>query len=386
MNLKYVCVVLAVLVTGSMAQTQGTGSEAQNIGVVSGSGTPNSIPMWTGTFSLGNSILFQGGGNIGIGTKRPGGKLDVENNSSTQSAIFAQNASTTGNINGVFGITNSPQGNGVLGINNATSGYAAGVTGISNSNGGPGVNGFSTSPTGGWGVYGAAATSGIAVEGQNQYCSDGICNIVPGTAGMFVTAPGGTILLGVDGSSFTTVFSVDSSGNGFFAGNLSKASGSFKIDHPVDPANKYLEHSFVESPDMMNIYNGIVVLDEKGEASVRLPDYFEALNRDFRYQLTSIGAPGPNLYIAEEISGNRFQIAGGKPHAKVSWQVTGVRQDAYANAHRIKVEQEKPAAERGHYLHPELFGAGEKQAVGTVHPPMPQPPIAALQEAASAAR
>ena len=50
-------------------------------------------------------------------------------------------------------------------------------------------------------------------------------------------------------------------------GTLTKSAGSFKIDHPLDPENKYLSHSFVESPDMMNIYNGNVVLDATGEAS-----------------------------------------------------------------------------------------------------------------------
>jgi hypothetical protein len=139
------------------------------------------------------------------------------------------------------------------------------------------------------------------------------------------------------------VFFVDASGNGYFAGNLnvtgnvSKGSGSFRIDHPLDPANKYLSHSFVESPDMMNVYNGVVVLDARGSAWVVLPDYFQTLNGDYRYQLTSIGAPGPNLYIANEVSANRFRISGGKPHARVSWQVTGIRHDAYANANRIPV-------------------------------------------------
>lgn len=137
------------------------------------------------------------------------------------------------------------------------------------------------------------------------------------------------------------MFTVDSSGNGFFAaalqvngnlnvgGTLTKGGGSFKIDDPIDPANKYLSHSFVESPDMMNTYNGIARLDAHGEAWVELPGYFDALNRDFRYQLTSVGAPQPRLYIAREIKGNCFRIAGGKAHAKVSWQVTGIRQDAW---------------------------------------------------------
>ena len=104
---------------------------------------------------------------------------------------------------------------------------------------------------------------------------------------------------------------------------------------------------------MKNIYDGLVMLDEKGEAEVKLAEWFEPLNRDFRYQLTAIGAPGPNLYIAEEIKGNLFKIAGGQPGMKVSWQVTGIRHDAYAQAHPIMVEEEKTLAEKGSFLHPE---------------------------------
>ena len=86
---------------------------------------------------------------------------------------------------------------------------------------------------------------------------------------------------------------------------------------------------------MMNIYNGNVTLDDKGEATVQMPDYFQALNQDFRYQLTAIGAPGPNLYIAEEIANNQFKIAGGQPGSKVSWQVTGIRHDPYSQQQAV---------------------------------------------------
>jgi hypothetical protein len=138
-------------------------------------------------------------------------------------------------------------------------------------------------------------------------------------------------------------------------GSVSKGGGSFKIDHPLDPANKTLSHSFVESPDMMNVYNGVVRVNRLGHAVVTLPTYFEALNRDFRYQLTAVGAPAPNLHVWRKVAGNTFEIAGGKPGMEVSWQVTGVRQDAYANARRIPTEELKPEAERGTYLHPDLF-------------------------------
>jgi hypothetical protein len=158
-------------------------------------------------------------------------------------------------------------------------------------------------------------------------------------------------IVGKNSSGYAGYFA----GNVYVTGTLSKGGGGFKIDHPLDPENQYLYHSFVESPDMMDVYNGNVVLDGSGEAWVELPEWFEALNRDFRYQLTAIGAPGPDLYVAQEIANNRFEISGGKPGMKVSWQVTGIRKDPFAEKHRIPVEEEKPASERGKYLHPDAY-------------------------------
>jgi hypothetical protein len=158
-------------------------------------------------------------------------------------------------------------------------------------------------------------------------------------------------------------------GNVSVTGTLSKAGGSFKIDDPLDPANKYLSHSFVESPDMMNVYNGNITTDKRGLAVVTLPHYFEALNQDFRYQLTVIGQFAQAI-VSKEIRQNCFTIKTNRPGVKVSWQVTGIRHDAYANAHRIPNEEMKPADEQGRYLHPELFGAGPEQAVGYI--PLPK--------------
>src|SRR5208337_1060075 len=153
-------------------------------------------------------------------------------------------------------------------------------------------------------------------------------------------------------------------------GNLSKGGGSFKIDHPLDPANKYLYHSFVESPDMMNIYNGNVTTDAEGNAIVGLPEWFETLNRDFRYQLTVIGQFAQAI-VASKVANHQFSIKTDKPKVEVSWQVTGIRQDAWANAHRIPVEEQKSARERGHYIHPELYGAPEEASIAWArHPEM----------------
>lgn len=121
-------------------------------------------------------------------------------------------------------------------------------------------------------------------------------------------------------------------------GTLSKGSGSFVIDHPQDPANKILAHSFVESPDVKNIYDGIAKLDGNGEAVIKLPDYYDALNKDSRYQFFALDEAMPGLYIKEEEKDNQFTIAGGIPGGKISWQITGIRHDAYILANPMRVE------------------------------------------------
>lgn len=154
-------------------------------------------------------------------------------------------------------------------------------------------------------------------------------------------------------------------------GAISKGSGTFMIDHPLDPKNKLLYHSFVESPDVLNIYDGIVVLDADGRADVDLPLYFLALNKDFTYLTTPVGSAMPNLYIEKGIRRPLvsltprivFTIAGGKPSGKVSWQVTGVRHDSYILANPIVPEVKKGPDQLvnvGEYLFPAFYAAGKK--------------------------
>jgi hypothetical protein len=183
----------------------------------------------------------------------------------------------------------------------------------------------------------------------------GTANDTPGVAGLSVDGSG---LFGRSGTGLAGEFV----GNVSVSGMLSKGGGSFKIDHPLDPENKYLYHSFVESSDMKNIYDGNVMTNENGEAIVELPAYFEALNRDFRYQLTVIGTFAQAI-VADEVKGNRFTIRTNAPNVKVSWQVTGIRQDGWAKKNRIQVEVEKPERERGFYLHPEAFNQPEEHGI-----------------------
>jgi hypothetical protein len=151
-------------------------------------------------------------------------------------------------------------------------------------------------------------------------------------------------------------------GNINVTGNCTGCAGPTRMDHPLDPENKYLYHSTVQSPDMKNVYDGNVTTDEYGEAVVVLPDYFEAFNRDFRYQLTVVGRFAQAI-ISQQVKNNRFTIKTDKPNVYVSWQVTGIRQDPYANAHRSPVEEDKPTEERGKYLHPTEWGKPESLGV-----------------------
>lgn len=149
--------------------------------------------------------------------------------------------------------------------------------------------------------------------------------------------------------------------------NLSKGAGSFVIDHVLDPLNKLLYHSFVESPDMKNIYTGVTELDAGGSATIELPSYFLALNRDFRYLGSPMGGAMPNLHVSKEVKRKWifwgtpvFTISGGTPSGKISWQITGIRQDPYAKKNPIRTEVEKGPDEmvdKGEYLHPELYNA-----------------------------
>ena len=219
------------------------------------------------------------------------------------------------------------------------------------------------------GVYGTGATGGTGVYGTGDAWGVlGQSSSPTGSGGGFGNSSTGDALFTYNQSGgFAAFFDGDVDVDG----NLSKAAGSFKIDHPLDPANKYLYHSFVESPDMMNIYNGNATTDGQGSAVVQLPEWFETLNRDFRYQLTVIGQFAQAI-VASKVSNHQFAIKTDKPNVEVSWQVTGIRQDAWANAHRIPVEVPKAERDRGLYLHPELFGAPAEKNIGLAHHPMMQ--------------
>lgn len=165
------------------------------------------------------------------------------------------------------------------------------------------------------------------------------------------------------GGTIANRMTIDSGGLVTITGNLSvSGTKAFTIDHPLDPANMYLNHSSVEAPEQLNIYSGNITTDQNGDATVRLPRYFEAANRDFRYQLTPIGQFA-QVMVAKKVQSNEFAIKTDKPNVEVSWQVSGVRNDAHAKAHPFVAEQPKSPGNRGRYLAPEVHGRSQNESV-----------------------
>ncbi|RFA08825.1 hypothetical protein B7R54_05990 [Subtercola boreus] len=378
--------------------------------------------------SLSEKMRLTPVGRLGLGVTNPTARFDT-----TSSGTAIQGKSTSSNSSGRGVSGSSVNGYGVEGLSNKYIGVFGqgpsagvwgdsglyGVVGQANTYGGRFSGGSigSYNEGEGYGVYGTGGTTGVGVYGQGTtgvsgYCSNTSGNAISGSGGVYgvyganastagvrgdsnyvgvwgqgynygvygvATATAGTSF-GVYGHS-PNGYAVYAAGDAIVTGTLSKSAGSFKIDHPLDPDNKWLSHSFVESPDMMNVYNGNVTTDAGGTATVDLPSYFGALNRDFRYQLTVIG-DFAQAVVSKEVENNSFAIRTDKPKVKVSWQVTGIRQDAYAAEHPIVVETPKSKDDAGTRLFvPKGSGAKAAQTA----PPAPSavtltgPPAAAAK-------
>lgn len=329
----------------------------------------------TGWTLNGSNIYNNNAGNVGIGTNSPKAPLNIVG--LANATTLYQTPDTGFGINQglmVGKITNSFNKNAYL-WNYDTSDLIFGVNateamrilanqkiGINNNSPQYQLDILSTSPKG----FRVKSQNGdfadVTVESYNADASISLFNAASNAKWLVLNDAGGDNFMIRELLQPTESFKIQhNSGNITMShhlnvvGTLSKGAGSFKIDHPLDPENKYLYHSFVESPDMMNIYNGNNITDNQGKAIVKLPSYFEALNMDFRYQLTVIGATFSQAIISKEVEENAFEISTNAPNVKVSWQVTGIRHDSFANENRIPTEVNKDMKEKGKYLHPEAF-------------------------------
>ena len=368
-------------------------------------------------------------GNVGIGTTAPTtGILNTVANTQSVVGLSAMgwSATTNSGLSGTDAI-HATGGNGDPNGENGNGGTGAVITGGSGlgQNGGQGAvitggaaallgsGGTGLTVRGGQdtddfaggdaivangGLFGGVAV--VASGGAGDQFDNGVAGIMTtgglgggsATNGPGIVATGSSDDQDTGGDGIDAIAGTGNGGNvngnaGSFTGNVEVSGNlhvsgtkSFKIDHPLDPANKYLYHAALESSEVLNLYTGNAVLDADGGATVQFPDWFETLNRDFRYQLTAIGAPAPNLHVAQEIQNHSFTIAGGAPGMKVSWQVTGVRQDAWERTNPMVVEVAKPAGERGYYINPELFGAPPEKGIAWARNPQLMKRVKDMQE------
>jgi hypothetical protein len=392
---------------------------------VVGGGTIGRLPKWTG-FTGSNSIIGDTSifedkfGKVGVGTDTPTSKLTVQGMIETTMGGLKfpdgtlQTTAAVSGLQSIFhdgtltgdGTSALPLGIAIPLTLNGVSDQAPILT-ILNTGQGDGIVATAGSTitddapagvraVGGDSLFGRAGR-GMTAQGGNHTGSD-----FAQDAGAGISARGGDSANGFGGVG---VFATGGAGSanshggdgivasggapdgfaGFFEGlveitgslrvgqNLSvQGTKNFKIDHPLDPENRYLLHAAIESSEVLNIYSGNITTDENGNAVITLPDWFEAINRDFRYQLTVVGTFAQAI-VVEKIKSNRFSIKTNSPNVEVSWQVTGVRSDAVMLIHPFKAEQGKPDGERGYYLSPDAYGQPTERGVDWArHPQMMQ--------------
>jgi len=296
----------------------------------------------------------------------------------------------TGHASVIKGVNTANAGTGVIGeggigVGSGDFGSGSGGTGV------VGTGGMGAASIGGTGVFAEGGScpssncgggeglesvggdgtsdggSGVLAEGGRGNSGDGGRGVfAAGGTGSGPGARGGTGLIAEGGSGVnggTNGLAGEFSGDVSINGKLNvTGTKNFRIDHPLDPENKYLYHAAIESSEALNIYSGNITTDQRGEAVVLLPEWFEAVNRDFRYQLTVIGSFAQAI-VSEEIRANRFIIRTSAPEVKVSWQVTGTRSDPELLQHPFKVEEEKSKDERGYYLNPDAYGQPEDRGI-----------------------
>src|SRR5262245_8440898 len=216
--------------------------------------TPGQIAKFFNATTLVNSVITEDKfGNVGIGTTTPAAKLTVQGMIQTTLGGLKFPDGTVQTTAALSGGVTVP-----LLLNGDIPGPALKVTNLS---------GVGADIAGGLG----GKTGVVASGGLNLLNPGGIGILAWGggglgsaTGGICVFAGGGTSELQTGGVAIFALRGTRKDVNpafdglaGYFAGsvqitgNLAKGGGSFKIDHPLDPENKYLYHSFIESPDMM---------------------------------------------------------------------------------------------------------------------------------------
>lgn len=379
--------------TGSSIAVNGTASGSGGIGI-RGSGAAfgaSFVSNGTGVSALGSgaggSFNAYGSGGVAVlataddtGSSTYGGYFSA--NSSLGYGLYARNQATSGTSYGLFGSTASPDGFALFGNGNAAITGRLGIgTGTTTPLGRLQItdddnNSFGTASMINGTGHVMLATGRAAIRAQSRgdglYTSGilatGESTVGAESYGAFTWASGSGTNYGI--ITYATGGTLNYAG--YFNGDIYATSASagikaFMIDHPLDPANKVLSHSSIESDERMNLYRGIVKTDSKGFAQVTVPGWFDALNGDIQYQLTVVGDDSEAFVlvkVAQKLKNGKFRIRTSVPGTEVHWQVSGRRHDPTSEYYPLQVERLKGPAERGKYYSPEAYGKDPRFGIG----------------------
>jgi hypothetical protein len=300
----------AMIVDGTIQQGDLGFSAGDVTAVWSGDGLDGGGDQGDLTLSIENPLVVNGWANDGV--------IQAHNGSSGHSALMA------------------PAGGAVFGLGGGgTWGYLGGNYGAYGDDGGGTFGSLGGSPGGTRGAYGES--------------SSGTWGYLGGIRGVYGHNPGG------DAAYFN--------GDVYVNGSINKAACSFVIDHPLDPAGKLLRHTCVESPEYLVMYRGTARLDSRGEALVRMPEYFGALAAEDGATVTLTPVGRPFLVGYEWNAGQASFTAYGEPDRECSWVVYADRDDPVVREVRRPVEEQKgpdnPTCDRGRLLRPSAYGYPE---------------------------
>jgi hypothetical protein len=242
---------------------------------------------------------------------------------------------------------------------------------------------------GNWGALGTSEYGVYGVSSGGEYGSLG------GTVGAYGSDPSGNV--GRLGGSSYGVYGYAPSGdaawfNGdvYVSGDINKAACSFLIDHPLDPENKLLRHTCVESPEYLLVYRGRVRLDNRGEVVVAMPEYFGALADEEQATVTLTAVGKPFLTGYDWNADGRSFTAYGDPGREISWVVYADRDDPVVRQLARPVEEEKGPdnkyCDRGKLLHPAAYGYPETMGRDYEEVMQMEQEMAAVRAAQGAAR
>lgn len=363
-----------------------------------------------GNASFTNLATFAG--SVGIGNSSPAWPLHITSNQLT--LVRAEGTATSGQTTTGYFSTNSDSGNAILARANASSGSASALRAQNSSPGGfallaegnasfSGKVGIGTgatpvaqklrldsdSPTIAGALFRNSAAPLVFNDGRHALIAQangsgtfvtGLVGLAESTdlndsLGVYGRASGNGLNFSVYGVSDTAANNYAGYFNGrIFANSANSAIKAFLIDHPMDPANKVLMHSSVESDERKNIYDGTITTDDRGLATITMPTWFEALNENFRYQITVIDDENSDQFVlakvVKRLKNGKFTIRTSAPQTTVSWQVTGNRHDPISKYLPLEVERDKTPLERGRFYTPEAFGKPKELGIG--HIPLAQ--------------